>query len=365
MNSKNINFFCDFPYLDTPRNSIKEKLSSIDSFDDFLNNNDIYIKNAIKYSIYTIRVAIGTDKENSENDCYEKTPTVKFLAYYFSKLLLNSSKYTKKFIAKYAEFMAEKSIKSYTKIKNNSKVFKDIKKELKFTKDDNTITVIDYIPISTILKSENQKYKLINMSIDNGIIKINDFDKDKFFKAYLIHMITKNLKMVVNNTVKQMLVPYLSETFDDYYDNTITDYGELSLPDYPPCILNLIHALNENKPLTHPARFALVTFCHKTGMEDSEIAKLFSKSNKFNLNTTMYQIRHITGQEGADEYIVPACDTLKTNGVCVSNEGLCKRVKHPLGYYIIKKGLYNKNKDDEKPDSKNEKIKYAQSNLRG
>jgi DNA primase large subunit len=51
----------------------------------------------------------------------------------------------------------------------------------------------------------------------------------------------------------------------------------------------------------------------------------------------MYQIEHISGKQGTPAYKCPACDTMQTNGLCLGKENsLCKKVKHPLGYYQAK-----------------------------
>jgi DNA primase large subunit len=88
---------------------------------------------------------------------------------------------------------------------------------------------------------------------------------------------------------------------------------------------------------THMGRFAMVSFLNEVGMPETEIATIFQTVRDFDLSQTMYQIEHISGKQGTPAYKCPACDTMLTNGLCIGKDNsLCKKVKHPLGYYQAK-----------------------------
>ena len=100
----------------------------------------------------------------------------------------------------------------------------------------------------------------------------------------------------------------------------------------------MMRVIADGKPLSHSGRFAVVTFLHRIGMPVEDIAQLFKNGPKFNMNTTMYQIRHIIGEEGHVDYTPPTCVTMRTEGLCfAAGDPLCARVKHPLSYYKAKR----------------------------
>lgn len=50
--------------------------------------------------------------------------------------------------------------------------------------------------------------------------------------------------------------------------------------------------------------------------------------------TTRYQVEHIAGVRGSrTRHIPPRCDTLRTHGICITPDEICKEIRHPLAYY--------------------------------
>jgi DNA primase large subunit len=76
-------------------------------------------------------------------------------------------------------------------------------------------------------------------------------------------------------------------------------------------------------------------------MSADEIIKLFGTSPDFDESKTRYQVEHITGKISGTEYTPPECDTMRTYGICIDADSLCKRISHPLSYYS-KKTITNK-----------------------
>jgi len=105
---------------------------------------------------------------------------------------------------------------------------------------------------------------------------------------------------------------------------------------FPPCIKNLISATKSGMNVPHVGRFTMVTFLNAVGMEVDEILKIFSASPDFNEEKTRYQIEHITGKISGTDYAPPKCDTIRTWGLCFPDD-LCRRVRHPLSYYRLKR----------------------------
>ncbi|MEM0011402.1 MAG: DNA primase regulatory subunit PriL, partial [Candidatus Bathyarchaeia archaeon] len=107
---------------------------------------------------------------------------------------------------------------------------------------------------------------------------------------------------------------------------------------FPPCMRELYGALLAGRHLPHIGRFTITAFLLNIGMDPNLIIDLFRKSADFNERMTRYQIEHIAGQRGSGtKYVPPKCDTLQTHGLCPGMDDLCKRVRHPLTYYLRKK----------------------------
>lgn len=84
-------------------------------------------------------------------------------------------------------------------------------------------------------------------------------------------------------------------------------------------------------------RFALTSFLINIGMDVEKIVKLFVSISDFDEELTRYQVEHIAGLRGGrTKYTPPTCSTLRTHGLCIEPDNLCRRVKHPLHYYRIK-----------------------------
>jgi DNA primase large subunit len=117
----------------------------------------------------------------------------------------------------------------------------------------------------------------------------------------------------------------------------------------PPCIRNLYDALFAGRNLSHMGRFTLTSFLVNVGVSEEDIVKTFKAATDFDEKKTRYQVEHIAGRRGGKrKYTPPRCETLKTHGVCVNPDNLCKQIKHPLSYYRRKVGsLFKRGKKPE------------------
>jgi DNA primase large subunit len=106
---------------------------------------------------------------------------------------------------------------------------------------------------------------------------------------------------------------------------------------FPPCIRQLYNTILSGRHISHIGRFALTSFLINSGMTVDNVVDLFRTLSDFNERLTRYQVEHIAGGKGSrTKYIPPRCDTLRTHGVCTEMDEICRRVRHPLGYYRIK-----------------------------
>jgi DNA primase large subunit len=103
---------------------------------------------------------------------------------------------------------------------------------------------------------------------------------------------------------------------------------------FPPCVKALYAAITSGHHLSHIGRFTLTTFLVNIGMGSEEVIELYHSLSDFNERLTRYQVEHIAGTRGSGtKYLPPRCDRLRTHGVCTGMDELCKRARHPLGYY--------------------------------
>jgi DNA primase large subunit len=114
--------------------------------------------------------------------------------------------------------------------------------------------------------------------------------------------------------------------------------GQLDINKLPPCMKQILTAMQAGENVPHMGRFALVAFLHSLKLNTDEIIKLFSRAPDFEEEKTRYQIEHITGDTSATSYKAPGCDKLKTYGICPSEDidELCRRIPHPISYYKAK-----------------------------
>jgi len=102
----------------------------------------------------------------------------------------------------------------------------------------------------------------------------------------------------------------------------------------PPCIRSLDKALSSKKHLSHMGRFTLTSFLLNIGVSPDDLMKMFKEASDFSERTTRYQVEHIGGLKGVKtRYTPPKCETLKTHGICLEPDDLCRLVHHPLSYY--------------------------------
>jgi DNA primase large subunit len=114
--------------------------------------------------------------------------------------------------------------------------------------------------------------------------------------------------------------------------------GKLDNKKLPPCIRNILFAIQAGENVPHMGRFALVSFLNSLKLSNKEILDLFSTAPDFEEEKTRYQVEHITGSTSSTSYKPPGCDKMRTYGICPVEEidELCKKKKHPLSYYIAK-----------------------------
>lgn len=275
-------------------------------------------------------------------------PEHEIASFFFARVIISiPTPVNKSLIEKFVTYETNRFYTHYSKEQFVKK--QEIENDLHIKSTKTLFTIPEYIPIATRLVQSSARWKLVNMPITKGVVDIscaskNKFDKqtdspeELFFKEQIKYKIRSTLPIKLDRETKSALDPIAAEIFGKYYtsiDNM--DYGEVTVSNFPPCIQRVIDLIQQHENPTHMGRFALVSFLNEIGMNETEIASIFQTVRDFDLSQTIYQIEHISGKQGTPAYKCPACETMQTDGLCIGkNNSLCKKVKHPLGYYRAK-----------------------------
>lgn len=274
-------------------------------------------------------------------------PERQIASFFFARVLISIPASNNSLIEKFVVHEANRFCMNYHKESYTRK--QEIEADLQIKSGRKSFSLKEYIPLSVKLIQTNARWKLVNMSVHKGIVDISDLSKNKFdnqkdtpedilFKEQIKLKIRSTLPMTLDKETRTALDPIATEIFGQFYSSMESaGYGEVTKSNFPPCIQNVINVIQDHGNPTHMGRFAMVSFLNEIGMPESEIASIFQTVRDFDLSQVIYQIEHISGKQGTPAYKCPACDTMLTNGLCMGKENsLCKKVKHPLGYYQAK-----------------------------
>lgn len=207
------------------------------------------------------------------------------------------------------------------------------------------IHFVNYIQNTTSL--QKSEWKLINREVNQGKVYIIKNEACRLLQEE----IRKYIETKLNTKVKS-LPPKIRAIVERLKNEFTAKKGAIKLEEYPkkvtieafpPCIKALYNSISKGHHLSHIGRFTLTTFLVNIGMTTENVVDLFRTFSDFNERLTRYQVEHVAGQRGSrTKYVPPTCATLRTHRVCTTPDEVCRRVKHPLGYYrrktIPKKG---------------------------
>jgi len=235
----------------------------------------------------------------------------------------------------YEDFRLEPKDK-LTKIAENFE-WKLIPNEDKKTPYEYTLDFIDYLKNTTHLRET--KWKLVNHKLANGKVYLTQNEVSRLLAEEVRRHVekrteTKDLPKLPQRVleaaerIKKLAAEKIGKSEMEGFPKTITE------PAFPPCIQALYQAFSSGRHLSHIGRFTLTSFLINIGMSPEKVIELFKNVSDFNERMTRYQVEHIAGTRGSQtHYITPKCDTLKTHGICTNPDNLCRRTRHPLGYY--------------------------------
>jgi len=226
--------------------------------------------------------------------------------------------------------------RAYENLKNESINFiEKMADEFGMRINGNRMYFVDYLRYAP---TWDIKWKLVNRELKKGEVVLE--------KHEIARLLQEAIRKKIYNELTYMYPPpEIKKVFGDVIDEIKSRVSfrekenkieEVDARLFPPCIKNLVSATKSGMNVPHVGRFTLVTFLNAVGMSVEEILKIFSSSPDFNAEKTRYQIEHITGKISGTNYTPPKCDTIRTWGLCFPDD-ICRRVKHPLSYYRLKR----------------------------
>ncbi len=187
------------------------------------------------------------------------------------------------------------------------------------------------------------KWKLVNRALDRGWVYITPNE--------LARLIQEDVKKRIEELANQELTAVPDEIEEDAesikkeFNDKVPKIDEFEKivkaqeSDYPPCITYLMKRATKAEHLSHTERFTLVTYLLHQGISIDSIILLFSNVSDFKETKTRYQVENLAGLMGGrtEPYTTYNCDTLQTHGVCKNPaDPICKRIRNPLTYHLLK-----------------------------
>jgi DNA primase large subunit len=222
----------------------------------------------------------------------------------------------------------------------------DISREFNFNVKyyDNTNKIkIHFIDYLRYAPTRYKEWKMINREMKNGYIQISHRDLTRIIQEALRNRINKELD---NKSCSKVIYKSFSSDIKRFQKTVMihrkhietAPVGKLDIEKLPPCIKNILKAIQGGENVQHMGRFALVSFLNSLKLNTNDILKIFSRAPDYEEEKTRYQVEHITGKTSSTSYTPPGCEKMRTYGICPTEEidDLCKRKRHPLSYYKAK-----------------------------
>jgi len=185
------------------------------------------------------------------------------------------------------------------------------------------------------------EWKLVNQIIDKGMVYFNKDKAVRLLQEEIKHRVEKRLDIPELKNLPEdinLVANRLIESAQEIMGQETEDIPKTVVQAaFPPCINALCADAASSHHLSHIGRFTLISFLLNIGMSEEAMNNMFKTFSDYNERLTRYQIEHIAGERGSGtKYTSPQCSVLQTHGVCTNRDVLCRRIYHPLKYYLIK-----------------------------
>lgn len=174
------------------------------------------------------------------------------------------------------------------------------------------IPVHDYVSHS--VRFHEREWKLVNRVASDGMVLLN--------AHHAVRLLRSELGNYIRDRISRVKTPPMMPNFED----PVAKLNEIAKdlePEYvivsgehPPCIKHALDVLKRGENLPHSGRFMLATFLFGRGWTIEKIAPIFKNAPDYNERTTTYQLKNISGVDGATRYNCPLCDKLRAQDLC-------------------------------------------------
>jgi len=221
-------------------------------------------------------------------------------------------------------------------------VSKEFDLDVKQFKDTNKLSMrfTDYLHNAP---TRYKEWKMINREMSEGYIKISHKDLARLIQEALRARINNELD---NRRCDESVYKTFSSDINRIQSTVLMHrkkieaipIGRLNIEKLPPCMKDILAAIQSGENVPHMGRFALVAFLNSLKLSTGDILRLFSSAPDYEEDKTRYQVEHITGNISSTSYTPPGCDKMRTYGICPADkvDDLCKKTRHPLSYYRAK-----------------------------
>ncbi|RLF29846.1 MAG: hypothetical protein DRN08_03015 [Thermoplasmata archaeon] len=237
------------------------------------------------------------------------------------------------------------------------KVSKEFNLNVKYAEENKRIKIHfkDYLRNAP---TRYKEWKMINRDMEKGYIYVSHKELARLLEEALRRKINKDLdSRECDETIYKVFSSEISR-----FQNMVmihrkkmrtTPIGKLSVEKLPPCIKNLLSAIQAGENVPHMGRFAVVAFLNSLKLSVDEIMKIFSSAPDYEEDKTRYQVEHITGSISSTSYSPLGCEKMRTYGICPEEQidEICKKIRHPLNYYYRK---WRQKEKEEKTSTKEE-----------
>lgn len=308
---ENIKFLAKYPFLEESKKYVADKNLSPEK----IINHPIYSR---AVEVARQRIEDGISGEIKYEPRSELDSEIWLISSPIAKILVN---FVPHMLKKYANSEAELAINLLKKDEKKDIVLKKIisyeKLENLENLEKNKINFIEYLKYSS--KIPDERFRLVNRTLDKGFILIDDQDmlklaKEAIRKKFEARIELKNIPEKFNEIAKSFIK----------YE--IIPASTKEKQEHPPCITALISRIKTGE-VSHQGRFLLATYLINSNLSTEKIMKIFSESPKYDEKKTSYYIEYLSGTKGK-KYSCPTCAKIKSMGLCAAE---CK-IKHPLQY---------------------------------
>jgi len=204
------------------------------------------------------------------------------------------------------------------------------------TRFDFVLDFADYLRNAAVF--HEKEWKLVNRQIAKGEVLLTKNEAGRLLEEEVKRHIEKRLQ-----ATDLALPEEIAKRVEHLKQLLMLKKGKLKAEEmpkivvvaaFPPCIKALYTAITGGHHLSHMGRLTLTAFLINIGMDTEQVVDLYRSLSDFNERLTRYQVEHLAGARGSrTKYVPPKCETLRTHGICVNPDEICKGIWRPLKYY--------------------------------